>query len=57
MSPTQKMLLNFAIAGAAGALVGRSFSKKHRWQAAGLGATAVMLLYGVTREGLLQPSA
>lgn len=50
MTPTQKMLLNYALAGLGGAFVGRSLAQKHPWQSAAIGGTLVMVLYGAVRE-------
>ena len=57
MTPVQQSLLNYALAAAAGGLVGRSLARKHPWQSAILGATAVMALYGVSQERVLTPAA
>ncbi len=52
LSPAQQTLRNFALAGVAGAWVGKSLARRHPLQSALLGATAVMMLYGVAKEGV-----
>ncbi len=53
MIPTNKMLLNYTLAAAAGAFVGYKVSTKHRGQGAVFGAAVVAMLYGVTKERVL----
>jgi membrane associated rhomboid family serine protease len=55
MNPTLVMLSKFALAGAAGGLVGYVYARKSPVQGALLGASAVMTLYAITKERLLAP--
>lgn len=53
MTPTQKTLFNFALAGAAGGLAGAFAVPSKRgfnWSGAVLGASALMVIYGLAKE-------
>jgi hypothetical protein len=54
MSPVQIMLRNFALAAVAGGFVGYKLSKKRHVEGALLGASVVMMVYGLAKENVIK---